>query len=84
MPQIDFRIDASFPRGVEKVGDQRKRIPILLSDLVEASELNAKSEGAIPFLDKQHRCAVWRPRWADEAQSQVLIKELSECLGLGF
>ena len=24
------------------------------------------------------------PRWADEARSQVLVEEISECLGLGF
>ena len=58
MPQINFHIDASFPRGVQKVGNQRKRIPILLSDLVETSEVNAESEGAIPLLDKQHRRAM--------------------------
>ena len=84
MPQIDFRIDASFPRGIEEVGNQWKQIPILLSDLIEASEVYAESEGAIPFLDKQDRCTVRRPRWANEARSQVLVEELSECLGLGF
>ena len=52
MLQINFRIDAGFPRGVQQVGDQRKRIPILLSDLVETLEVNAESEGAIPFFDK--------------------------------
>ena len=52
MPQIDFRIDASLPGSIEEVSDQRKRIPILLSDLVETSEVYTKSEGAIPFLDK--------------------------------
>ena len=52
MLQINFRIDASFLGSIEEVGDQWKRIPILLSDLVETSEVYAKSEGAIPFLDK--------------------------------
>ena len=52
MLQINFHIDAGFLRGVQQVGDQWKRIPILLSDLVETSEVNAESEGAIPFFDK--------------------------------
>ena len=56
--QIDFRIDASLLGSIKEVSDQWKRIPILLSDLVETSEVYTKSEGVIPFLDKQHRCAV--------------------------
>ena len=52
MRQIDFRIDACLPGSIKEVGDQQKQIPILLSDLVETSEVYAKSEGAIPFLDK--------------------------------
>ena len=59
MPQIDFHIDASLLGSIEKVGYQWKRILILLSDLVETSEVNAESEGAILFLDKQYRHAMW-------------------------
>ena len=69
MLQINFCIDASLPGSVEKVRYQWKRIPILLSDLIETSEVNTESEGAISFLDKQYRCAMRGPRWADEARS---------------
>ena len=49
MPQIDFHIDVSFPGSIEKVRYQWKWIPILLSDLIETSEVNAESEGAICY-----------------------------------
>ena len=84
MPQINFNIDVSLPGGVEEVGYQWKGIPILLSDLVETVEVNTESEGAIPFLEKQHRRAMQGLRRTDEAQSSVLIEEFSECLSLGF
>ena len=52
MPQVDFHINVSLPGSIEEVSNQWKQIPILLSDLVETLEVYAKSEGAIPFLDK--------------------------------
>ena len=69
MLQIDFHIDVSLPGGTEEVGYQWKQILILLCDLVETSEVNAELEGAIPFLDKQYRCAVRGLRQVDEAGS---------------
>ena len=52
MLQINFHIDVSLLGSIEEVGDQWKWILIPLSDLVETSEVYAKSEGAIRFLDK--------------------------------
>jgi len=40
---------------VEEVGDERDQVPILLSDLVDVSEVNTESQGAVLLLGKENR-----------------------------
>src|ERR1700712_2438398 len=38
MSKVDFGIDFGTARGIEEVGDQRKRVVILLGDLIQTTE----------------------------------------------
>jgi hypothetical protein len=44
MSKVDFGIDFGTARGIEEVGDQRKRVSILLRDFVQTAEVNAETE----------------------------------------
>ena len=53
MLKVDLGIDSSLARCVEKVGNEWKRIPILLRNFVESSIVDAKAKRTILFLDKE-------------------------------
>src|ERR1700709_2091474 len=44
MPKVDLGIDFGTAGGIEEVGDQRKRVSILLRDFVQTTEVNAETE----------------------------------------
>lgn len=44
MLEVDLGVYPSLAGGVEKVGYERKRVVVLLGDLVEGSEVHAKTE----------------------------------------
>src|ERR1700710_1919609 len=44
MPKVDLGIEFGMARGIKEVGDQRKRVSILLRDFVQTTEVNAETE----------------------------------------
>ena len=53
--KVDLSINLSLPRGIKEVCHAREGVSVLLSDLVEAVEVMAKSKGAILLFDKEDR-----------------------------
>ena len=51
-----------LPKLVEEVGDEWDWVPILLSDLVEVSEVDTESQGTILLLRKENGCTTLRLR----------------------
>ena len=54
MSEVERSVDASLSGGLEKVGDERKWIPIFLRDFVKTTEIDAEAEGAILFTDEKN------------------------------
>ena len=54
MSEVKRSVDASLSGGLEKVGDERKWIPIFFCDFVKTTEINAEAEGAILFMDEKN------------------------------
>jgi hypothetical protein len=44
MSEVDFGVDASFPRGVEEVGDEWKGVSVFFGDLVKTMVIDTQSE----------------------------------------
>ena len=53
--EIKLGVDLCTAKLVKEVGDEWDQVPILLSDLVEVSEVNAELQGAIFLLSKEDR-----------------------------
>ena len=53
MSKVDLGIDSSLARRVEKVGNEWKRIPILLRNFIESSIVDTKAKRTILFLDEE-------------------------------
>ena len=51
MSEVERSVDAGLSGGLEKVGDERKWIPIFLCDFVKTTEIDAEVERAI--LDRK-------------------------------
>ena len=82
MLEVKCSVDASLSGGLEKVGDEQKWIPIFLHDFVKTTEIDAEAEGAILFMDKKNRGAVWRGGGSDKTTRQMFVNEFME--GLKF
>jgi hypothetical protein len=78
MPEIDFGVDLCVARGIQEVRDAWERVAIFLRDLVESSEVNAKTEGTILLADEEDWSSVSGGRGMDKTVSKVLIKESTE------
>ena len=52
MPEIDLREKLGLTRAIQEVGDAREWITVFLRDLIEALEVDAKSQGAVFLLDE--------------------------------
>ena len=50
--EIDLREESGLTRAIREVGDARKWVSVFLCDLIEALEVDAKSQGAIFLLDE--------------------------------
>ena len=57
--EVKLGVDLCTAKLGEEVGDKRDWVPILLSDLVEVSEVKTESQGAILLLGKEIRCSLW-------------------------
>ena len=82
MSEVKRSVDASFSGRLEKVGDERKWIPIFLHDFVKTAEIDAEAEGAILFADEKNRGTVWRGGGSDKTTGQMFVNEFPE--GLKF
>ena len=82
MLKIDFGINARFSGSVEEVGDERKWISVFDSNLVESSEVDAKSKTAVFLLDEKDWSSVRRSCRTNESDSKMFIYKLSECFQL--
>ena len=82
MSEVECSVDASFSGGLEKVGDERKWIPIFLHDFVKTAEIDAEVEGAILFTNEKNWGTVWRGGGSDKTTGQMFINEFTE--GLKF
>ena len=58
--EVDLRVVASLAWALEEIGDERKRVVILLREAVKGAEVDTKSEGAIFLLDEEDWSAVRR------------------------
>ena len=54
MSEVYGGVNSGFARSGQQVGDERKRISILLGDPVKTSEVNTKTEGSVLFPNKEH------------------------------
>ena len=52
MPEINLREKSGLTRAIQEVGDASEWITVFLRDLIEAPEVDAKSQGAIFLLDE--------------------------------
>ena len=56
--EVELGVDLCTAKLIKEGGDKWDQVPILLSDLVEVSEVNAELQGAILLLRKD-RCTTW-------------------------
>ena len=78
VPEINLGIDTGLPRRIEEIGYQRKRIPILPSDFVESSIIDAESERTVFFLDEKYRSSMRGTGGAYAASGEVFVKKLAK------
>ena len=52
VPEINLCEKLGLTRAIQEVGDVREWITVFLCDLIEASEVDAKSQGAILLFDE--------------------------------
>ena len=57
--EVKLGVDLCTAELVEEVCDEGDQVPILLSDLVEVSEVHTESQGAILLLIKEDGCTTW-------------------------
>src|SRR5882724_283411 len=57
--EVELGVDFCAAKLVKEVGDEWDWVLILLSDLVEVSEVNTELQGAILLLSKENRCTTW-------------------------
>jgi hypothetical protein len=72
----------TLTRTVQKVGDERKRIAVLLGDIVKAAEINTESERSILLLDEEDGRTMRRTRRLDEAEVKILLEPISKSFKL--
>ena len=80
MSEVECSVDASLSSTLEKVGDERKWIPIFLRDFVKATEIDAEAEGAILFTDEENGGTMWRGGGLDKTTGQMFVNEFMESL----
>ena len=79
MTEIYLRIDPGLSGSVQEIGDERKRVVVLLRDAVQRAEVHAEAQGAILLLDEEDWSSVRRSGLPDETSGEVLVDELAKC-----
>lgn len=80
MMKIYLGIDASFVRGVQKVGNKQKQVAILFCNIVETEKVSTEVEQSIFLLDKKYGCSIQKESRLDKSCSEVLINEFFKSL----
>src|SRR5882724_5614007 len=57
--EVELGVDLCAAQLVEEVGNKWNWVSILSSDLVEVSEVNTESQGAVLLLSKEDRGTTW-------------------------
>src|SRR5882724_11256416 len=57
--EVELGVDLCAAQLVKEVGNEWNRVSILSSDLVEVSEVNTESQGAVLLLSKEDRGTTW-------------------------
>ena len=83
--EVNFCEDVHRVQVVEEVGNEWKRVTVLLGDSVEAAVVNCKAKGAIFFLDEEDRGTGRGLRGLNEVIGKVFVYELmkGKLLNLG-
>ena len=76
--EVELGLDLHAAKLVEEVGDEWGRVLILWCDLVEISEVDTESQGAILLLGKEDGCTAWRLRQLDEPLAEHVIEEFTK------
>ena len=67
MLEIDFGEVTSFLQTIQEIGDLGEQISVFLHNLIQATEIDAKAEGAILLPDEEYRSSAQRSSQTDEA-----------------
>ena len=78
MSEVECSVDTSLSSRLEKVGDERKWIPIFLHDFVKTTEIDAEAEGAILFMNEKNGGTMWRGGGSDKTTGQMFKSRVSE------
>src|SRR5882724_1120571 len=76
--EVKLGVDLCTAQLVEEVGNKWNRVSILLSDLVEVSEVYTESQGAVLLFSKEDRCTTWQLRRSDEPLAKHVVKEFAK------
>ena len=58
VPEIKFCIDASLPGSIEEIGDERKRIAVLLRNPIKTPVVDAQPEATVLLLSEENRSSM--------------------------
>ena len=53
MSEVNLGIDSGLPRTVQEIGDEGKRVAVLLSDTVKSAIIHPKPKGSILLLSEK-------------------------------
>ena len=80
VPEVDLGIDLRSGRSFKEVRGTGQWVAVFLCDLIETSEIDAESERAVFFADKENGSCMGRRGLSDEAIIEVFVEEIPEGL----
>ena len=78
VPEVDFRVDHSMARRIQEVRDEWEWVAILLTDFVEAPEIDTELKRAVLLFDEEDWRSVGRSSRSYETCSKVFVNESLE------
>ena len=75
VPKVDLGVDPSLAGSVKQVGNERKRVVVLLRNPIKRSEVDAKPKTPVFLLREDNWSTVRRSGLADESCGKVLVDE---------
>ena len=80
--EVYLSINFGFSGSVKEVCEERKRVTVLSSDLVQPTEVDAEPEGSVLLRGEKDGRAMRRIRRRDKSVSKVFIEEFAKCFQL--